>query len=87
MELKKLITAIELASRIRTTPANIYNQLSRGNEGLTIPQSIKIGRRRLWLDSDVISWLETLKAKQEEENCDRQNDGFYKIAKPTIRRL
>lgn len=56
----KLITAHELAEIIRKSVPSIYNAVSEGFEGEKIPISVKIGRRRLWLMSDVQEWIENL---------------------------
>lgn len=60
MQEAKLITAEELAKLIRCSKQAVYNALSEGSEGIKIPPSVLIGRRRLWFMSDVQKWLDAL---------------------------
>jgi len=53
----KMMTRKELAQLLLTSPGYISNQIHLGREGLTIPPSIKLGRKRLWLESLVYEWL------------------------------
>ena len=52
-----LMTVEELADLLRTSKNQIYNSLSKGSEGIDVPPSIRIGKRRLWLKDSVLSWL------------------------------
>lgn len=52
-----LLKSNELAELLRTTTGYIRNQIYLGNEGKTIPYSIKIGSRRLWIYEEVNKWL------------------------------
>ncbi|MDI4653814.1 MULTISPECIES: AlpA family transcriptional regulator [Pseudoalteromonas] len=54
---EKLLTAEELAKFLRSSPAQIYNILSRDDEGTELPKSIRLGRRRLWPESEVKAWI------------------------------
>ena len=45
----------QVAERIGVSEATFYRLLARG-EG---PPSYRIGKRRLWRESDVVKWLET----------------------------
>lgn len=58
-----LLKSNELAELLRTTTGYIRNQIYLGNEGETIPYSIKIGSRRLWAHEEVCRWL---KEKRED---------------------
>ena len=58
-----LLKSNELASLLRTSPGYIRNQIYLGNEGSTIPYSIKLGKRRFWIYEEVNKWL---KEKQED---------------------
>jgi len=53
----KLLTAEELAKLLRTSAAQIYNISSRDDEGIELPRSIRVGRRRLWPESEVEAWI------------------------------
>jgi predicted DNA-binding transcriptional regulator AlpA len=53
----KVLTAVDVARVLGTSVQAIRNSLSRGLEGQTVPPSIRIGRRRLWLKSTVHAWL------------------------------
>lgn len=53
----KILTAADVARVLGTSVGAIRNALSRGREGQTVPPSIRIGRRRLWLKSTVNAWL------------------------------
>lgn len=64
-----LITRVELANLLRTSPAYISNQVSMLNEGKTIPPSIKLGKRRLWNKLTVDAWVN----KKEQESAIRLN--------------
>jgi len=55
----KVLTAADVARVLGTSVGAIRNSLSRGREGQTVPPSIRIGRRRLWLKSAVNAWLRT----------------------------
>jgi len=61
----KLLTAEELAQLLRTSPAQIYNILSRDDEGIELPKSIRVGRRRLWPESEIKEWISAQLTKQE----------------------
>ncbi|CAM2790705.1 MULTISPECIES: helix-turn-helix domain-containing protein [Pseudoalteromonas] len=54
----KLFTAGELATFLRTSKAQVYNTINKGGDGVDIPQSIKIGRRRLWPKCAIDGWVE-----------------------------
>lgn len=54
----KLFTAGELATFLRTSKAQVYNTINKGGDGVDIPQSIKIGRRRLWSKCAIDGWVE-----------------------------
>ncbi|WP_369128025.1 MULTISPECIES: helix-turn-helix transcriptional regulator [unclassified Pseudoalteromonas] len=55
----KLLKTTELAQILRTSPGYIRNQIHLGKEGKTIPPSIQLGRRRMWLESDLLIWLKS----------------------------
>ncbi|WP_062518536.1 helix-turn-helix transcriptional regulator [Demequina gelatinilytica] len=50
----KLLTITEVAEMLRTSPNTINYWIYKG----TGPKSIKVGRRRLWSEADVLAWLE-----------------------------
>ena len=54
---EKLYTTEEVANILRTSAAQIHNILSRGYEGTELPKSIRVGRRRLWPESEIKSWI------------------------------
>lgn len=64
----RILTAADVARVLGTSVGAIRNSLSRGREGQTIPPSIRIGRRRLWLKSTVHAWLRA-KAKAARATC------------------
>tara|TARA_Y100000034_G_C6899317_1_gene415362 strand:- start:339 stop:611 length:273 start_codon:yes stop_codon:yes gene_type:complete len=62
----KLLTAEELAKLLRTSAAQIYNISSRDDEGIELPRSIRVGRRRLWPESEVEAWISAQLTNQSE---------------------
>lgn len=50
----KLLTTDEVAEMLRTSPNTINYWTYQG----TGPKSRKVGRRRLWDEADVLSWVE-----------------------------
>ncbi|TPH13257.1 hypothetical protein [Litorilituus lipolyticus] len=66
MKNTKLIDRNELAVMLRTSPENISNQIYRGNQGINIPFSTKIGARRFWQLETVACWL------KEQEDAQRE---------------
>lgn len=52
--MKRLYTVQELADALRLRPGTIRNRLSRGED---LPRSILVGRRRLFPQDGVESWL------------------------------
>ncbi len=61
----QLLTASDLAAKIRTTEAAIYTARYRGE----LPPAIKRGRRLLWRSEDVDRWLAS---KVEPSEIDRR---------------
>ena len=82
MDDETLLTAEELASFLRTSRQNIYNSIHKGLEGSHIPKSISIGRRRLWLKSEVLAWVRA----EDNGNCHSHREGFSPLT-PQIRRV
>jgi hypothetical protein len=62
----QLLNRKELAEILRTSPESISNQIYKGNEGITLPVSLKIGSKRLWQLPTVIEWLKDLERAQLE---------------------
>jgi excisionase family DNA binding protein len=56
---EKLLTVEEVADFFRTSKAQIYNIIHRGGDGIDIPPSFRVGRRRLWVKSTVMDWLDS----------------------------
>lgn len=52
--MKPLYTIQELADALRLEPTTIRNKLSRGED---MPPSVRIGRRRLFPQDELESWL------------------------------
>lgn len=72
MKDKSLMTINELACLIRSSAANINNQIYKGNEGKTIPYSLRIGNKRLWLSESVFNWLKEKEIENKAscfQNC------------------
>lgn len=65
MPTSELLTAADVAQVLGTTAQAIRNALHSGREGLSIPPSIKIGRRRRWMRSAVYAWLHDKAGIQE----------------------
>lgn len=82
MDEETLLTAEELASFLRTTTQTIYNSIHKGLEGSHIPRSISIGRRRLWLKSEVLAWVRSI----ESGDCHSYRDDLSPLP-PRIRRV
>lgn len=57
-ELPFLLKAEEVADLLRTTRANVYVQVSRGQ----LPGVTKIGRRLLIRRDDLLGWLDSKRA-------------------------
>lgn len=47
----------------------VYNRIYRGEEGETVPYSIKIGGQRLWRLTEVEAWIEE---KAEESRAEAE---------------
>lgn len=78
-----LMTVEELADLLRTSKNQIYNLISKGSEGIDIPPGIRIGKRRLWLKSSVLSWL---KSKQHPMLLHRESCSSKRQQEVSIRR-
>jgi predicted DNA-binding transcriptional regulator AlpA len=50
----RLLSAVDFADRLHTTPGAIYTARHRGD----LPPAIKVGKRVLWRESDVERWLD-----------------------------
>jgi excisionase family DNA binding protein len=59
--MKPLYTVHELADTLRLQPGTIRNKLSRGED---LPRSILVGRRRLFPEDEVETWLRAQEARQ-----------------------
>lgn len=57
MPAKEVFTVDEVAIILGTSPAAIRMAVSRGQEGDSIPPSIKLGSKRRWLRRAVYAWL------------------------------
>lgn len=57
MKTLQLLDRNELARLLKTTPESISTQIYKGQEGNTIPFSIKLGSKRLWRVTTVEEWL------------------------------
>ena len=53
----------DIASLLGTTKYAIYTSIYEGKDGITIPPSVKLGKRRLWLKEDAEKWFSDLKVK------------------------
>jgi excisionase family DNA binding protein len=49
------LNSSQVAERLRVSEATLFRLLRRGEA----PPSYKIGKRRLWRESDLLDWLET----------------------------
>lgn len=79
----RLFTIDELADVLRNSPAQIYNIISRGGEGKDIPRSIRVGRRRLWPESEIESWISS---QLKSENV-QKTTALANPEKKTINRI
>lgn len=82
MDEEILLTAEELARFLRINTQTVYNAISKELEGTHIPKSIKIGRRRLWIKSEVLTWLKSI----ENERYHSQKENAVPLP-PRIRRI
>ena len=55
--LGQLLTAQEVADKLRTTPSNLYRKIKAGKFPAPIQLSIRCVR---WRESDVVEWLNNL---------------------------
>jgi len=54
------MTTAEVAKQLRTTDSTVRYWRHRG----TGPTGVRVGRRVLYAESDVLAWLESLKARK-----------------------
>ncbi len=57
-------TVDEVAELLRTSPNAVYVAIAEGRQGDTIPPSVKLGRRRLFLRKAVHEWFDDLFDRQ-----------------------
>jgi predicted DNA-binding transcriptional regulator AlpA len=67
MPIKEVLTADEVAVILGTTPSAIRMAVSRGQEGISIPPSIKLGAKRRWLRKKVYEWLDQKAAESPSQ--------------------
>jgi hypothetical protein len=53
----QLLRVAGIAQLLGVSEQAVRNALCRGDEGKTIPPSIKLGNRRVWLRRDAVRWL------------------------------
>jgi predicted DNA-binding transcriptional regulator AlpA len=56
----RLLRAAGLAQLLGMSEQAVRNALYRGEEGKTIPYSLKLGNRRVWLRREAVRWLNDL---------------------------
>lgn len=69
------LTADEVGVLIRKRRGTIMNAVYAGQEGVLIPQSTRLGGRRVWDANVVAAWIEKEKAastRAAEERRERQ---------------
>jgi len=62
---EKLLTALEVCQLLRmpiTSFNHIYSMAKQGK----IPKPIKVGRRSLWREKDILDWLKSKNSKGGE---------------------
>ena len=57
MDDEYLLTTKELAAFLRTSTGHIYNLSSRKASDDALPQHVNFGRKKLWIKSEVLRWL------------------------------
>ncbi len=57
---KQLLTARDLASVLATSEAAVRAAVKEKREGVLIPQSVRLGRRRMWRVEDVETFIHQL---------------------------
>lgn len=62
--LEQLLTAQEVADKLRTTPSNLYRKIKAGKFPAPIQLSIRCVR---WKESDVVQWLNNLPTSVSSE--------------------
>jgi len=60
---KQILKIVDLSQIIGRSERAIRIAQSRGQEGVTIPKSTKLGGRRVWLRSVVDDWIRELREK------------------------
>lgn len=55
--LEQLLTAQEVADKLRTTPSNLYRKIKAGKFPAPIQLSVRCVR---WKESEVVHWLNNL---------------------------
>jgi predicted DNA-binding transcriptional regulator AlpA len=56
---RRLLVADEVSALTTLAPSTLYDWASKG----TGPKSFKFGRRRVWVETDVLAWIAEQEAK------------------------
>jgi predicted DNA-binding transcriptional regulator AlpA len=56
----RVLRAAGIGQLLGMSEQAVRNALSRGEEGKTIPPSIRLGKRRVWLRREAVRWLNGL---------------------------
>lgn len=57
---RQLLSARDVAKTLATTEAAVRAAVAQGKEGILIPESVRLGRRRMWRREDVDRFLAEL---------------------------
>lgn len=62
---KQLLSARDIARTLATTEAAVRAAVAQKKEGILIPKSVRLGRRRMWRREDVEAFLAGLSQMSE----------------------
>ncbi|PRO75185.1 hypothetical protein C6Y40_02390 [Alteromonas alba] len=83
MDDEYLLTTKELAALLRTTTAHIYNITSKDPTGDALPRHIRFGRKKLWVKSEVLRWLN----ERLQANKNRSKEASAVSSGPKLNKL
>jgi len=58
----------DISDLLKTSPNAIYKGIHDGKNGVELPPSVKIGKRRLWRKKDYREWADGLFNKSSNDN-------------------
>lgn len=65
---RQLLSARDIAKTLATTEAAVRAAVVQGKEGILIPKSVRLGRRRMWRRKDVEAFLAGLSHTRDAQS-------------------